>query len=282
MQLPPTILSLNNHKKKKEDSVATKAKDKKTGPPKAKSGANEKSVASLEPSPVQVPHDEGHETDSADESDGGGDAIMKDDSDILDETKTGVSASGKTNPPVVKALRRGTLQPPRTLEKTLFDRLEKMYGPGIKCLLNIQYRYKHYFQETPGLLTRSVPRMNLKIADFPSKVMYHNKLRAHKSVASHLLDDLPNTSAEDEEEAEEVLRTPVVFIDTAGSEYYERVEGDDGSRCNENEAMVVKKHITRLVSRGWYLICVYPKYLAPGKFRCSPHSNSRYHTVSVT
>jgi len=90
--------------------------------------------------------------------------------------------------------------------------------------------------------------MNLKIADFPSKVMYHNKLRSHKSVASHLLGDLPNTT-EDEDEAEEVLRTPVVFIDTAGLEYYERVEGDqeDGSRCNENEAMVVKKHITQLV-----------------------------------
>ena len=68
-------------------------------------------------------------------------------------------------------------------------------------------------------------------------------------MASHLLDDLPNTSAEDDDEAEEVLRTPVVFIDTAGSEYYERVEGDhkEGSRCNENEAMVVKKYITRLV-----------------------------------
>jgi DNA polymerase alpha-associated DNA helicase A len=43
-----------------------------------------------------------------------------------------------------------------------------------------------------------------------------------------------------------------VFIDTAGSEYYERTEGDhdEGSKCNENEAMVVKKYITRLV-RLW-------------------------------
>ena len=92
-------------------------------------------------------------------------------------------------------------------------------------------------------------RMNRKIAEFPSRVMYHNRLRSHKSVASHLLDDLPNTSAEDDDEAEEILRTPVVFIDTAGSEYYERVEGDhdEGSRCNENEALVVKKYIARLV-----------------------------------
>lgn len=94
--------------------------------------------------------------------------------------------------------------------------------------------------------------MNQKIAEFPSKVMYHNKLRSHRSIASHLLDDLSNTSAEDSDEAEEVLRTPVVFIDTAGSEYYERVEGDheEGSRCNENEAVVVKKYIIRLVCIG--------------------------------
>ena len=68
--------------------------------------------------------------------------------------------------------------------------------------------------------------MNLKIADFSSKAMYHNKLCSYKSVASHLLDDLPNASAEDDEETEEVLRIPVIFIDTAGGRY------------NENEAMV--------------------------------------------
>lgn len=108
--------------------------------------------------------------------------------------------------------------------------------------------------------------MNRKIAEFPSKVMYHNKLRSHKSVASHLLDDLPNTSAEDDDEAEEVLRTPVVFIDTAGSEYYERVEGDhdEGSRCNENEAMVVKKYTARLVWLGQPPIHIRPEHIVLG------------------
>ena len=108
--------------------------------------------------------------------------------------------------------------------------------------------------------------MNQKIAEFPSKVIYHSKLRSDKSVASHLLDDLPNTSANDDDEAEEVLRTPVVFIDTAGSEYYERVEGDhdEGSKCNENEATVVKKYITRLVCHCRSLICIHSKHIVLG------------------
>jgi hypothetical protein len=36
---------------------------------------------------------------------------------------------------------RPRLKPPRTLETTLFDRLERMYGEGIKRVLKVQYRY---------------------------------------------------------------------------------------------------------------------------------------------
>lgn len=31
--------------------------------------------------------------------------------------------------------------PPRTLELTMFERLEIMYGPAIKRMLTVQYRY---------------------------------------------------------------------------------------------------------------------------------------------
>lgn len=51
-----------------------------------------------------------------------------------------------------------------------------------------------------------------------------------------------------------MLGTPVVFFDTAGCEYFERQEtdsdNDEGSKCNENEALVVKNWIERLVSVG--------------------------------
>lgn len=91
--------------------------------------------------------------------------------------------------------------------------------------------------------------MHKQIARFPSKTMYHNKLTSHSTVASHLLRDLPNTQASSEEDEKEILGTPVVFFDTAGCEYYERVDGDgdEGSKCNENEVMVVKKWVEELV-----------------------------------
>ena len=93
--------------------------------------------------------------------------------------------------------------------------------------------------------------MHDHIASFPSKIMYHRKLKSHSSVASHLLQDLPNTTADSPEEETEILGTPVVFFDTAGCEYFERLEGggdsDEGSRCNENEVMVVKMWTERLV-----------------------------------
>jgi len=51
-----------------------------------------------------------------------------------------------------------------------------------------------------------------------------------------------------------VLGTPVIFFDTAGCEYFERQDtdgdADEGSKCNENEALVVKNWVERLTSAG--------------------------------
>lgn len=100
-------------------------------------------------------------------------------------------------------------------------------------------------------------RMHARIADFPSKTLYKSALISHDSVASHLLKDLPGTST-DAQTIAEMLETPVVFFDTAGCEYFERLQEDDGeskrgslqdegSRCNENEALVVKHWVEKLV-----------------------------------
>ncbi|SRR6266702_774829 len=91
--------------------------------------------------------------------------------------------------------------------------------------------------------------MHTKIAEFPSKTMYGSMLTTHSSVATHLLHHLPNVAASSEEDAQEILGTPVVFFDTAGCEYFERLEGDsdEGSRCNENESTIVKNWVATLV-----------------------------------
>jgi DNA polymerase alpha-associated DNA helicase A len=67
---------------------------------------------------------------------------------------------------------------------------------------------------------------------------------------SHLLDDLPNATVDSEEDAKELLQTPIVFFDTSGCEYFERVnnaDNDEGSRCNENEATIVGNWVDKLV-----------------------------------
>ena len=88
--------------------------------------------------------------------------------------------------------------------------------------------------------------MHAKIAEFPSKVMYDSKIVTHTSVATHLLRHFPNiiTTSDDD-----ILETPVVFFDTAGCEYFEKLDGDsdEGSRCNENEATIVHNWVASLV-----------------------------------
>ena len=100
--------------------------------------------------------------------------------------------------------------------------------------------------------------MHDQICDFPSKTLYGAKLKSHESVASHLLSDLPNAEAKTEEDEKEFLQTPVVFFDTAGCEYFERLEGDgdEGSRCNENEATIVHNWVEKLVSEWGLRSCV--------------------------
>ncbi|KAI0748127.1 P-loop containing nucleoside triphosphate hydrolase protein [Daedaleopsis nitida] len=215
MQLPPTIISLDKKGKKRNEQSSSKTTEKgKRGAVGAGKTAHDEMSAG---------GDVGHESSSEEDSDDEGDT------ERADEPEKPVSqGKGKAAGPKV------IIRPPRSLETTLFERLEKMYGPGIKRMLTVQYR------------------MHAQIAAFPSKVMYHSKLKNHASVEAHLLRDLPNAKAVPEEEEKEVLATPVVFYDTAGCEYFERLEGDgdEGSRCNENETSVVKMWVEQLIGAG--------------------------------
>jgi DNA polymerase alpha-associated DNA helicase A len=102
--------------------------------------------------------------------------------------------------------------------------------------------------------------MHASIAEFPSKELYSSALISHESVASRRLIDLPSIIDKDSEDAQDVLEPTLVFFDTAGTEMYERLEGDEvdsnvnktsvgeGSRYNENEAEIVSKWVRQLVS----------------------------------
>jgi len=102
-QLPPTILS------SKGSASKTKVKVKPIPLPDALEAANNAEAE------VTV--------------DTGGDG---DDTELEDVTE----ALGQT----AVDQKRTELRAPRTLETTLFDRLERIYGPGIKRLLAVQYR----------------------------------------------------------------------------------------------------------------------------------------------
>jgi len=80
------------------------------------------------PAPVPVPP-----------SDGGEDDCASDDGDSDDETEPSPAfepIEGKAKKPQ----RFGILHPPKSLEVTLFDRMEKMWDKDIKQMLTVQYR----------------------------------------------------------------------------------------------------------------------------------------------
>ena len=74
-------------------------------------------------------------------------------------------------------------------------------------------------------------RMNKMIMGYSSFIFYGDKLKAHASVADHLLfpEDIP-----------------LAFIDTAGCGFDEKTEGT--STTNPEEAMFLFKHLTQLVT----------------------------------
>ncbi len=98
------------------------------------------------------------------------------------------------------------------LSETLLEKCIKLH-PEAVTLLEEQYR------------------MNENIMGYSSQVFYENKLKAHESVAKSLL--FENDS-------------PLLFIDTAGCGYEEKLEGT--SSTNPDEAAFVFKHINLFIS----------------------------------
>ena len=117
MQLPPTILSLDD----------TKKNDKK------KQKTTSLSQGSINPTTWSSKEAKDNKLSQAGDSNEGSDLESSSSEGGLPDGVTQMSISSR---PLVPKL-----VSPRTLETTLFDRLEKMYGASIKQMLEIQYRY---------------------------------------------------------------------------------------------------------------------------------------------
>ena len=100
------------------------------------------------------------------------------------------------------------------LSTTLLEKCVALY-PEAVVLLEEQYRMHEW------------------IMGYSSRVFYEDKLKAHGSVAQHLLFNSD---------------MPLAFIDTAGCGFDEKADGTSTSTSNPEEAAFVFKHLTLLVN----------------------------------
>ncbi|MGM9475611.1 AAA domain-containing protein [Pedobacter sp. GSP4] len=98
------------------------------------------------------------------------------------------------------------------LSNTLLEKTASLH-PEAVVLLNEQYR------------------MNKHIMGYSSKVFYNNELKAHHTVADHVLFEFD---------------TAINFIDTAGCSFDEKMDGT--STTNPDEAAFLVKHLSNLIS----------------------------------
>jgi superfamily I DNA and/or RNA helicase len=109
---------------------------------------------------------------------------------------------------------------------SLLERLIDQLGKGVARRLSVQYRMHH------------------QIMKFSSQEFYEDSLSADAVVYDHLLRDLPGLAAND------LTRTPIDFIDTAGASYDESAELEGDSRYNLQEADLVLKKVQALLASG--------------------------------
>jgi ATP-dependent RNA/DNA helicase IGHMBP2 len=109
---------------------------------------------------------------------------------------------------------------------TLFERYYEILGPESKTLLERQYR------------------MNEKIMGFSSREFYEGLLVADESVKHQTLSGMKGIAKNDETDE------PLVFIDTAGKGFEEKLEEGSESRYNPEEADLVLSQLTRMLELG--------------------------------
>lgn len=113
------------------------------------------------------------------------------------------------------------------LSRTLFERLQDLWGASVSEMLTVQYR------------------MNSAIGDWSSREFYKGRLQAHHSVAEHTLRDIVSNTPTDAS-----LLAPLLLIDTSGLDMEEYLEEEGESLWNDGEAQVTMTHALRIIEAG--------------------------------
>lgn len=142
---------------------------------------------------------------------------------------------------------------------TLFERFYDLLGEGSKQLLERQYR------------------MNETIMGFSSREFYKNLLVADESVKSQSLSGLPGVRGCAE------TKEPLLFIDTAGKGFEEKLEEGSESRYNVEEAELLLSQLNKMLELGVppAQIAVISPYSAQVRFLASqtPHPDIEIDSV---
>eukprot|EP00798_Chlamydomonas_sp_ICE-L_P008550 gene8550-33983_t len=125
------------------------------------------------------------------------------------------------------------------LSRTLFERLQNMYGDAACTMITMQYR------------------MNAHIMQWSSTELYEDRLTAHESVATHTLGDLPPPKAGGIEKlkvSKKVLPASkgkaAPTAPSSGCGFEEEVEEEGDSKANSGEAKAVMAHVQKLLAAG--------------------------------
>jgi DNA polymerase alpha-associated DNA helicase A len=117
LQLPPTVISSGEKEKKLALKLPMTKSD--ADKPKGKGTVTPKQAPSAKLDP-----DGDNDSDSSNS-----------------EREPGKAGTESTSGRTAASRRFGALIPSKSLEVTLFDRMDRMWGDGVKRMLNIQYRY---------------------------------------------------------------------------------------------------------------------------------------------
>ena len=130
--------------------------------------------------------------------------------------------------PIIRASRVVLAGDPCQLPPTVKSREAERKG------LNISLIERYLDSHKEARLLRTQYRMNETIMGFSNRIFYGGELVADASVRDHRIPGQQNE--------------PLIFIDTAGCGFGEKIEEKHQSRYNEEEALILREHLLQLLS----------------------------------